>query len=258
VTSFLPEQTETLRQLSELWHDTPFVLIGANALALQIDLEWRQTNDLDFVVAVALEDYPAGLAALPGWKRRPEGEHAWRSPTGVNVDVVPAGPALLEAGSLTWPESGYRMNLVGLRLAFDHHVQIVIDEGHSVEVATTPVIVVLKMVAFLDRPSEREDDLSDIAQVIERYLGPTDDRRWDLPLDFDNASPFALGMDIGAVINEQELQVVTQFLTKAKDENDRHLTHALLIRNGPWHWRQHPEVLFDRLAALEKGILASR
>lgn len=133
-----------------------------------------------------------------------------------------------------------------------------IDEGHWVEAATTPVIVVLKMVAFLDRPSEREDDLSDIAQVIERYLGPTDDRRWNLPSDFDNASPFALGMDIGAVINEQELQVVTKFLTKAKDENDRHLTHALLIRNGPWHWRQHPEVLFDRLAALEKGILGSR
>src|SRR3972149_10451903 len=73
VTSFLPEQTETLRQLSDLWRDTPFVLIGANALALQIDLEWRQTNDLDFVISVALEDYPAGLAALPGWHRRREG-----------------------------------------------------------------------------------------------------------------------------------------------------------------------------------------
>ena len=89
----LPEQKETLRQLSELWRDTPFVLIGANALALQIDLEWRQTNDLDFVLSIALEDYPAGLANLPGWRRRPrEGEHAWLSPSGVNVDIVPAGP----------------------------------------------------------------------------------------------------------------------------------------------------------------------
>ncbi len=69
MTTLLPEQTDTLRQLSELWPDTPFVLIGANALALQIDLEWRPTNDLDFVVSVALEDYPAGLAALPGWRR---------------------------------------------------------------------------------------------------------------------------------------------------------------------------------------------
>jgi predicted nucleotidyltransferase len=252
MTTFLPEQTETLRQLSELWRDTPFVLIGANALALQVDLEWRQTNDLDFVVCVALEDYPAGLAALPGWHRRREGEHAWLSPTGVRVDVVPAGPGLLEAGSLTWPESGYRMSLIGLRLAFDHHVLVAIDDHHSVQVATTPAIIVLKMVAFLDRP-DREDDLTDIAQVVERHLGPVDDRRWALPVDFDNASAFALGMDVGALVNERERHVVTGFLTRAKDEDDR--THALLIRNGPSVWREHPEVLFDRLAALEKGML---
>lgn len=111
------------------------------------------------------------------------------------------------------------------------------------------------MVAFLDRP-DREDDLTDIAQVIERYLGPTDDRRWTLPADFDNASAFALGMDVGVLVNEPERDVVTRFLTAAKDENDR--THALLIRNGPWLWREHPEALFDRLAAFEKGMRRPR
>ena len=124
MTTFLPEQVETLRQLWQLWRDTPFVLIGASALALQVDLQWRQTNDLDFVLSIPLDAYPAGLATLPGWERRRAGEHAWRSPTGVNVDVVPAGPALLSAGSLTWPESGFRMNLVGLRLAFDHNLRV--------------------------------------------------------------------------------------------------------------------------------------
>ena len=63
------------------------------------------------------------------------------------------------------------MNLAGLRLAFEHHVRIEIDEGCSVRVAATPAIVVLKMVAFLDRP-DREDDLTDIAHVVEHYLGP--------------------------------------------------------------------------------------
>jgi len=258
VTSFLPEQVETLRQLSQLWSDTPFILIGANALGLQVDLEWRQTNDLDFVVSVPLKDYPAGLAGLPGWERRREGEHAWRSPTGVKVDVVPADPPLLEAGSLTWPESGFRMNLIGLRLAFDHNLRVAIDDRHSVQVATTPAIVVLKMVAFLDRPADREDDLSDIAQVLERYLGSTEERRWELPTDFENASAFALGSDVGALINEREREVVTEFLSRAKDENDRYRTHALFIRNGPWLWRQHPAVLFDRLAAFEKGMVGSK
>lgn len=149
------------------------------------------------------------------------------------------------------------MNLVGLRLAFDHNVRVAIDERHSLQVATTPAIVVLKMGAFLDRP-EREDDPADIAQVIERYLGPVDDRRWALPVDFDNASAFALGHDIAVLVNEGERRIVTEFLKRAKDEDDRYRTHALLVRNGPWLWRREPEVLFDRLEALEKGMLAFR
>jgi predicted nucleotidyltransferase len=178
----------------------------------------------------------------------------------VKVDVVPAGLGLLDAGSLVWPESGYRMNLIGLRLAFEHHVHIPIDAGHSLKVASTPAIVVLKMVAFLDRP-DREDDLTDIAQVLESYLDPLDERRWELPSDFDNSSAFALGMDVGSLINPHEREVVMRFVAKARDEDDRQRTHVLLIRNGPWRWREHPEVLFERLAAFEKGmqeVLSSR
>jgi predicted nucleotidyltransferase len=146
------------------------------------------------------------------------------------------------------------MNLAGLRLAFERNVRVALDSHTSVQVATTPVIVVLKIVAFLDRPAARHDDLGDIAQVFDRYLGPTEDRRWGLPTDFENASAFALGEDVGSVINEDELAIVSRFLDLSRDENDGHRTHALLIRNGPWEWRERPEVLFDRLNAFENGL----
>jgi len=102
VTSVLPEQTATLRELSELWRDTPFVLIGANALALQIDFEWRQTNDLDLVLSVALEDYPAGLAALPGWRpsRRACSAPADRKLTRPPADHTPACCAAVQIASM--------------------------------------------------------------------------------------------------------------------------------------------------------------
>ncbi len=253
MTGLLPEQVETIRQLSRLWSDTAFVLIGANALALQVDLAWRQTNDLDLVLSVALADYPAGLAALAGWRQRPEGEHAWRSPTGVDVDVVPAGPDLLAAGSLIWPRSGFRMSLLGLRLAFEHNVTLHLGDSLSLRVAVTPVVVVLKLVAFLERPDAREHDLGDIAQVMECYLDVTDDRRWDLPVDFEDASAFALGTDIRTLIDKEERTAVEEFLEQARD--DGHRTHALMIRNGPWVWRQHPKLLAERLMAFEKGLL---
>jgi hypothetical protein len=62
--------------------------------------------------------------------------------------------------------------------------------------------------------------------VLERRLGPIDDPRFDLPVDFDfdNASAYGLGVDVGAPIDERERQRVTTFLVKAKDEDDRHLT----------------------------------
>jgi len=246
-----PEQEEALRQLLELWRDTPFVLIGAGALGLQVDLA-RQTNDLDFALSVALEEYPAGLQGLVGWQRRREGEHAWQSPEGAKVDIVPAGPSLLEAGSLIWPQSGHHMSLIGLRLAFEHYISIAIDDAHSIRVAVVPVVFVLKMVSFLDRPTARERDLNDIATILENYLGPTHDRRWELPVNFENASAFAVGFDVGLLINRQEREAVMKFIARAKDENDR--THALLIRNGPWSWRARPEMLFDRLKAFEEGI----
>jgi predicted nucleotidyltransferase len=116
--------------------------------------------------------------------------------------------------------------------------------------------VVLKMVAFLDRP-EREDDLTDIAQVLERYLGPTDERRFTLPTDYHNACAFAVGSDIGAIVSEHERRVVEEFVSRAKDEDDRHRAHVLLVRSGPWLWRERPETVRERLTAFEQGLRQS-
>lgn len=230
-------------------------LIGASALALHTGLSWRATNDIDIVVGVGLDQYPGGLADRAGWSREREGEHAWRSPEGVKVDIVPAGPELLKRGKLTWPRSGFEMNLTGLRLAFEHGLPLPLSESASVLLATLPTLAVLKLVAFLDRPEEREDDLRDIAYLLESFLADLDARRFQLiseNVSYDNSAAYAMGLDIKAIVNQEEETSIRRFLEDASDESGR--THARLIRVGPRHWNRDPDLLPGRLNAFARGL----
>ena len=59
-----------------------------------------------------------------------------------------------------------------------HYVRVSLDPEHSIDVATVPVVVILKMAAWLDRPAERDRDLHDLAHLFNEYLEPNAPRRW--------------------------------------------------------------------------------
>jgi hypothetical protein len=90
-------QQRALEQLAALWSDRAFVLIGASALQLQLPFE-RATRDLDVTLAADLDEFPAGLDKLVGWKRHLSREHEWVGPGRVRVDVLPASPVLRAQG----------------------------------------------------------------------------------------------------------------------------------------------------------------
>lgn len=101
----------------------------------------------------------------------------WYGPAHFRADIIPATRELLDAGSVQI-EDGAPMSLVGFDLAFDHAVAAALPGATAtVRVASLPAILVLKMVAWLDRPYERTKDLGDIAVVLADALGEDDDRR---------------------------------------------------------------------------------
>jgi hypothetical protein len=132
------------------------------------------------------------------------------------------------------------MNLVGLRLAFEKGVSLALPESSSMLLATVPTIALLKMAAYRDRPEERERDLDDLAFLLEDYLGDEDDRRFLLierepKLDYENASAFALGLDVGEIVNDEERAIVTDQVLRlnAHPMIDRELSdHADEPRNA--------------------------
>ena len=256
---FTSDQVQALRELDALWGRDSIVLIGASALTCSIDMNWRETHDLDISVAISIDDYPGGLSDLPGWKPHPTLEHEWLSPRGVRIDVLPSDDEHLRIGSITWPKSGFRMSLTGIRLAFLHSQRIPIADDFEVPVAPASVITVLKMAAYLDRLADRAKDLGDIGHVLENYIDDDDDRRYsaevfDRELDFDDVSAFLLGRDVGAVVQEPERDVVDAFIARVRSGGDHVATQARMLQLGPRGWKSDPQLLVSRLAAFELGL----
>jgi predicted nucleotidyltransferase len=256
---FTANEVSALRTLVRIWSIEKFALIGASAMRWHLGDRSRVTHDIDLILGVSLDRYPAGLESIPGWSRHPKREHTWIAPGDVYLDVVPAGTDDDGLNVLTWPESGFQMNLAGLRLALDQAVPIEAAPGLSIRLAPLEVIALLKMVSFLDRPHERDRDLEDVALILDEYIGAADDRRYgdeilDLALQYEEVSPFLLGKMLAAIVNQGEREAVRRFIDLVKGVGDSIAAQARMLAVAPSGWHRDPEELLLRMAALERGL----
>jgi predicted nucleotidyltransferase len=250
--SLSPAQIAALAEISKIWPDRAMVIIGATALGLFVEMRWRQTADLDLVIAIGVDDLQA-IAQRPGWQQSALRQHEFRSPQGARMDILPAAAALIERGALAWP-SGHVMSLAGMDLAFVHAIAHDLGAGHRVRVAPPAVVTVLKMAAHGDRPTERERDLGDIAYLLDVYVEADSNRRWDeaAAIEYDLAPAFLLGLDLGRLAGESHRALVAQFLDRVGDPDSVH--HAQMERLGPHSWRGEEEALRRRLDAFRQGF----
>lgn len=197
-------QRAALRSLRLLWPERRIILIGASALAAQSRLP-RFTADVDVTVSLELMDYPGELVASKEWSPDPKQRQRWIFQDSVLVDIIPAGPRLLIDGYLSWPND-HRLSLEGFSALFAAPLPLV-EPQLPIEVATIPLVVLLKMVAWLDRPAERARDLHDLAFLLTSYLDENVEADFDRILDairhghvdLHAANAFALGHDVASV-----------------------------------------------------------
>jgi len=250
--SLSPAQIAALVEVAQIWAGCQIVIVGATALGFHVEMRWRQTADVDLVVAVGVDDLQA-IAQRPGWQQSARRQHEFRSPQGARLDILPAAAPLIERGHIAWP-SGHVMSLAGMDLALAHAVARDVGGGHRVHVAPPPVVAVLKMVAYGDRPAERERDLADIAYLLDIYVDDDSDRRWDEAADveYDLAPAFLLGRDIGGVATQTHRPLVAGFLDRVGDPDSVH--HAIMDRLGPLSWRSEEGALHRRLDVFRRGF----
>ncbi len=255
MSAFTLAEEETLAELIDAVAPAAVVLIGAAAVDLHMPMHWRRTHDLDLVVAIELDAFRALDSRLVGWSHDPRREHAWRSPHGVDVDLVPAGPLLRARGEVVFPRSGNVMDLSAIDLAFVHAVPFPLGVS-SVSVAPIEVLSLLKMVSWLDSP-HRQHDLADLAHILDAWLPIDDERRYDDEVladqvPYDDVPALLLGRAIATVARAPHLDVVRRFLIRVGDEANS--AHGLMLKHGPVAWRNDEDRLVRRLAALRRGI----
>lgn len=219
----------------------------------------RYTTDIDLTVALDLDDF-AGLARMLtklGWERDQKREHRWRSPRGTLIDLLPAGTKLREAKMLIWPESRFLMSLVGFDHVFAEAEAIKINNSLTVNVALVPALALLKIVAFLDRPYERQRDLDDLRGILSQYKEGSDrlfsDEVQAANLsDFSLTNAFLLGVDLRALCTAEEAPVVETFLARVSNEGDA--LWMLFVRAGRQAGDRVEEVARMQLAAFGQGF----
>jgi predicted nucleotidyltransferase len=256
--SFSPAELDALRHITQALAGVDVVLIGAAALGEFGHCQWRATFDLDLTVALDQDEFPGPLAKIPQLRRDERIEHRWYAQS-VQLDIIPAGPALRAQGQIHWRNR--TMTLAGLHLAFEHAVRRTLAPKLLLRVAPPPIVAILKMISYCERPADRERDLGDIAELLERYVGNDDDRRFDdrvmaANLLWEDVSAHELGVDVARVITEAERPMLDQFLRLARG-GDAIGTLARLMRVTSFAREEREVRVLQQLDAFVRGMGAS-
>lgn len=226
MTALSAEQIAAVRELQAACHqlNVDAVLIGAIAFRIGMGDRSRHTEDVDVAIAIELDDFQrlASLLQEYRWKQEPRREHRWRTPTGARLDLIPAGAKLRRARQLEWPMSKMTMSLVGFDHVFADAVEFQLADDLWVKVVPLGALTLMKMIAYLDNPYERQKDLQDVALILAHYE-PGDSRRFsddviDAHLDYDAVGAYCMGQDLQRLWSPEERNLVERFMAQVNDE----------------------------------------
>lgn len=241
-------QHSTLARLRRTFASERVVLIGASALAVHLPL-MRPTNDVDIVVLIDASDAEHRLSA-DGWEQDRKARHRWRYGNEI-ADVLAITDASLAAGYVQFSNDEKALSIIGFDVALrDAELHMIGGLETEVHVASLPSLVLLKIVAWLDRPEEREKDLADLWLILVSRLSDDDDLRWPeepSPISsrpHDEQSPYLVGGELRQVCGASHAVIVETFFARLLGENDHALLTLLRIT------RQHSEDDYERVRQL--------
>ena len=222
---------EDLRQdkLKELLHvvervfircDVDFYLLGAIARDTWYakgQIESRATRDVDFAVYISKkEKYDEVLEELitnHEFSEIKDVPFRLQTPFSFTIDIIPFGEISIDEAVLPDENWDRPIFVNGFEEIFRKATIQVKDEDDDLEfkVATLPAILLLKLIAYDDRPEKRTQDPQDIAQIVENYFEVEKEMIWEEHHDlFDDDSGLieigarVIGREIKQIINENE------------------------------------------------------
>ena len=173
----IPYFKEVFEAIDEvmLKFNVPYYLIGASAIALELLKENikpnRGTKDIDFAIMISsisvfeeivneLESYGFNKVQAPWTLYHPN--------YNVAIDLLPFGE-IEENFTINFNERYTDLHVLGFKEVLRDTSRITIEEKY-VQIPTLPGMVILKLIAWSDRPEDRGNDLYDILRIIEHYF----------------------------------------------------------------------------------------
>ncbi|MEA5427913.1 hypothetical protein [Arcicella lustrica] len=224
-----PEISEMLSALERglTKYRVDFYLVGAVARDVWMSginkIEPRRTTgDIDFAVFInnistydELREhliYEEGFFPYKGnnfvliWKGRTQ------------VDLLPFGAIEDENGKVSTNGIGLtNISLQGFTEIYDEGLPELNLEGeHQFKFCTLPGIVLLKMIAFDDRPEHRRDDIKDISDILNHFFDMYNEEIYTNHLDLFGEEEFSL-RELSARVMGREIKKIAKRNLKLKE-----------------------------------------
>lgn len=156
--------------------NVPYYLIGASAIALELLKEGikpsRGTKDIDFAIMISsIKEFETIVKELEGNYGFHKVEAPWtlyNDKFNIVIDLLPFGE-IEEKFTVNFNERYTDLHVLGFKEVLQEPETVQIEDK-IVQIPSLPGMVILKLIAWSDRPEERDSDLGDILRIIEHYF----------------------------------------------------------------------------------------
>lgn len=247
----------------------PFYLVGVSAIALELlqdgEKPSRGTKDIDFAIMISsLEDFENVVADLEhfGFNKVKAPWTMYHPKYKIAIDLLPFGE-IEENYTINFNERFTDLHVLGFKEVLEVTNEIRIEEKIA-KIPSLQGMILLKLVAWADRPEERPNDPYDILRVIEYYylynLNEILDNHYDIfPEDnFDQLkiSARVLGRKASQILQKSE-KLSVRIFTILKENKMNPVKSSFIrqwVQQKDWTIEYAVEILNEFETGLKENI----
>lgn len=263
----IPYFKESFDTIDEVMQElqTPYYLVGVSAIALELLKQGikpsRGTKDIDFAVMISsLKEYERISNELEkrGFKKVAAPWTFYSETFKVAIDLLPFGE-IEENFTVNFNERYTDLHVLGFREVMQEAVQVKIEDKIA-NIPPLPGMVILKLIAWSDRPEERENDLSDILKIIQHFYDLSWNEIVEIHYDTLDKDPFDQLIIAAEVLGRkskiylQKSEVISKRILQVLESNLQEPTKSAIAKEWARKLERDLEYAFSLLDSFYKGI----
>jgi len=153
----------------------PYYLVGVTAVALELLKEGikpsRGTKDIDFAIMIgSMKEFEQVVVALEtsGFHKAKAPWTLYHAQYNTAIDILPFGQ-IEEDDTENFSQRWTDLHVLGFKEVMQHAVPVAIEEKFA-QIPPLHGMILLKLIAWNDRPEDRDNDLKDILLIIKEYF----------------------------------------------------------------------------------------